>query len=91
MCRAQVRRVVLAQALLMGLIGLVPGVGVGIGLACVINRSTNGLLGHQVAFRVDGLLTAGCCGLALAIEVLSALLPSTGAARTELIRASQRP
>ncbi len=52
MTRGQVRRMVLAQALLLGVIGLVPGALAGIFVAYVISLSAMSILGHNVVFEL---------------------------------------
>jgi len=81
MKRCQVRRVVLAQAFLTSLTSLVPGSAAGVLLAYLLNRSSNYLHGHQVAFRVDWVLVCGCCIMALVIGVVAALIPAQRAGK----------
>jgi putative ABC transport system permease protein len=82
----QLRKVVLAQALLLGCVGLLPGAGAGVALAYLINRTTASL-GPPVPFHFDGPVVFGCCGLALVIALLAALLPARKAARLPVVRA----
>jgi putative ABC transport system permease protein len=84
--RGQVRRLVLAQALWLGGIGLLPGAAAGVVLAYLIDRGTS-WVGPGVAFQLDGLVLAGCCALALAVALLAALLPGRHAARLPVLRA----
>jgi putative ABC transport system permease protein len=87
MRRGQLRRVVLAQALITGAVSLVPGTVVGVGLAYLLNRSTGLLFGAEMAFRVDPGLVLGCTGMALAFGTLAASLPARPAARMSVLDA----
>jgi putative ABC transport system permease protein len=87
MGRGQVGRVVLWQALLTGLAGVLPGAAGGVGLAWLIHRAGVGLPGPDAAFRVNGGLVGGCCLLALLVGLAAALLPARRAARTRVVRA----
>ncbi len=61
MTRQQVRRMIFAQALIMGLIGIVPGVLTGVWISYLINLTTMQVTGHDVAFKIyPWLLGADC-------------------------------
>jgi putative ABC transport system permease protein len=85
MRRRQVGRLVLAQALLTGVAGLLPGTAVGVGLAYLLNCSTARLLGSESHFRVSPGLVAGCAAMALTTAALASLLPATRAARGRVV------
>jgi putative ABC transport system permease protein len=89
MTRGQVRKLILAQALALAVISLVPGVVVGIALAYLMNLGTQPLIGQPVAFHLDGWFVATCFGAALVIAVLAALLPARRAARLQVVQALQ--
>ncbi len=89
MKRSQVGKLVLAQALALGTISLVPGALGGILLAFLVNLSTYPLTGQPVPFHLDGWQTAGCLGGALVIATLAALVPARRAARLAVIQALQ--
>ena len=89
MTRGQVRKMILAQALSVGVISLVPGALAGIALAFLSNRATYSLLGQQVEFRIDPALVIGSFAVALVIAVLAAYLPARRATRLEVVRALQ--
>jgi putative ABC transport system permease protein len=89
MKQGQVRKMVLSQALALGVISLVPGVVGGIGLAVMINVTTYPLMGQPVPFHLDAWLVAGCFVAALAIALLAALVPARRAARLKVIEALQ--
>jgi putative ABC transport system permease protein len=87
MTKKQVRRTIVSQAVIMALIGLIPGVAVGCGLAYLMNLTTNPEFGHQVAFVVQPALMAGCFVAGFVIVLLTAWLPAERAARLELTMA----
>jgi putative ABC transport system permease protein len=89
MKRGQVRKMVICQALLLGVISLVPGVAGGIGLAYLMNLATYPLMGVHIGFRLDGCLVGGVFVLALVISVLAAYFPARRAGRLRVIEALQ--
>jgi len=89
MKRRQVRKLILAQALALGLISLVPGLVGGIGLAVMISVATYPLTGQSVAFHLDPWLIGGCFLVALAIVALAAHFPARRAVRLRVIEALQ--
>jgi putative ABC transport system permease protein len=87
MTRTQVRRTILTQALLIGLVGLLPGIVGGLVTAYVINLATMPSIGHPVEFGFrPGLLAAAFAG-SLAITLAAAWFPARRAARLDLVRA----
>ena len=82
MSRGRVRKLVLCQALLLALAGLLPGLFAGLGLAALVERDPGRLGG----FSAEPLLIVGCFGLALLIVVLASLLPAQRAARLPIVR-----
>jgi putative ABC transport system permease protein len=89
MKRGQVRKLVLAQAVALGAISLLPGVAGGVALAYLINLSTYPLTGQPVGFHLDWWLVAGGFLAGLVMAVLAALLPARRAARLRVIEALQ--
>ncbi len=84
MTRRQVRRLVLSQALVIGLIGLGLGILDGISTAYCIGRSMMPLLGYPVDFLLHPWLLADCLAFGLAIVLFAALAPAERAARLDL-------
>jgi putative ABC transport system permease protein len=76
MTRRQTRGLVLCQAVLLGLVSLIPGAAAGIGLAAVINASANAALGQQVEFHVHFALVMGCVAAGMLIMTLAACIPA---------------
>ena len=89
MTRRQVRLTVLAQALMMGVVGLIPGILAGEAIAFLINLSTMPVTGHPVEFIIRPGLLLVSLGMAMAIVLISSWLPAERAARIELSSALQ--
>jgi putative ABC transport system permease protein len=89
MTRRQVRRLVLLQAAIIGLIGLGLGSIDGITTAYAIGASMMPLLGYPVGFLLHPWLLAGCLGFGLALVLIAALGPAARAARLDLLIALQ--
>ncbi len=89
MTRWQVRKTILSQALIMGLIGLGPGTLIGVGVAYFINLATLPATGRAVAFVFRPELVLGSFCTALAIVLVAAWMPAERAARLKLISALQ--
>jgi putative ABC transport system permease protein len=87
MPRRQLMRTVLAQAVLIGLLGLAAGAVSGFLLAATINLSLASLFGHSVHFALRADLVALLLTGALAIVLLAAVAPAWRAARLSPIAA----
>ena len=87
MTRRQVRRMIFAQALILGIIGLVPGALAGIFVSYVISLSAFSILGHNVVFEMRYGLIVGCLVLGMLIVLLASLLPAERAARLKIASA----
>jgi putative ABC transport system permease protein len=81
MTRMQVRKAILAQGLMLGILGLTPGVAAGLALALIINLTTLPVIGHPVAFRFPGLLSLLGFLVALSMVLIAAWAPAARAAR----------
>ncbi len=86
MTRWQVRKTVFLQALMLGLMALIPGAVAGVGIAFLINLTTLSKTGHAIQFELHPLLIAGAAVAGLAIVMLAAWLPAERAARMELLK-----
>lgn len=84
MTRSQVRRLIFAQAALLGLLGLVPGAIAGIFVAYAISLSAYAVLGHNILFHFRPGLIAGCLAFGFIIVMLASLIPAERAARLKL-------
>ncbi|QDU98645.1 FtsX-like permease family protein [Lignipirellula cremea] len=89
MTRRQVRRTILAQAVIMGLVGLAPGVLMGVLVAYLINLSTLPTTGRDVSFLFRPWLFTACFVGAFVVVLASAFLPAERAARIKLSKALQ--
>ncbi len=89
MTRRQIRRLVLAQAGIIGLIGLGLGVIAGMSTAYAMSLSMMPLLGYPVDFLLHPWLLSGCLGFGMALVLLAALAPAERAARLDLLIALQ--
>jgi len=85
--RAQVGKVVRAQAAILAGISLLPGALTGVALAYTIHRAGSAWAGPQTVFRIDGLLVVGACVLALLMAVLASVAPSRRAVRLSVAQA----
>ncbi|MEI8211443.1 MAG: FtsX-like permease family protein [Planctomycetota bacterium] len=89
MTRWQIRKMILAQALIMSLIGVVPGVLLGVAIASVINFSTMVVTGHAVRFQFYPEMMLAAVVFELAVVIVAALFPAERAARLHLASALQ--
>jgi putative ABC transport system permease protein len=89
MKRGQVGRLIVAQALAVGVLSLLPGVALGVLLTYLMNLASAALIGHAVPFRLEGNFVLGCAVVALATALAASLWPARRAARLPVIRALQ--
>jgi putative ABC transport system permease protein len=89
MTRQQVRKTIFGQAIIIGLIGMVLGLGGGMIGAYVINLSSVPMLGYAPAFALHPSLLLICFGVGMAVIVAAAWLPAERAARLNLLIALQ--
>jgi putative ABC transport system permease protein len=89
MTRRQTRRMILAQALMMGALGIIPGAIVGVFVSYAISLSAEAILGHKITFVFHPVLVAGSVVLGLAIVLAASLIPAERAARLKLSSALQ--
>jgi putative ABC transport system permease protein len=87
MTRDQVRKTVFAQALMMGLLALLPGIIAGLAVAYLINLATYPMTGHPVVFVFHPLLVAGTLAAGLVVVAAAAWFPAERAARLRLTEA----
>jgi len=84
MTRRQVRKTILAQALMMGLLALVPGIIAGVGVAYMISWATLPMIGHPVPFNIHPPLLLGSLLVGMLTMIAAAWLPAERAARLAL-------
>jgi len=80
MPRASLRQLVLAQALILGLAGLLAGLPAGVLLAWMMNLATPELLGHEVPFALSPWHLLACGAATFAVVALAAWGPARRAA-----------
>jgi putative ABC transport system permease protein len=87
MTRVQVRRTISIQALIIGTVGLVPGILFGLGVAWVINMAMEPSYGRPIEFtQHPGLMLFALIGSML-ITWLAAIIPAHRAAGVDLAQA----
>ena len=89
MTRQQVRKMILAQAFFMGVIGVVPGVLIGLWIALILNLSTQQATGRAIEFGLYPWLIVCSPLLELLVVVVAALIPAERAARVNISSALQ--
>ena len=87
MKRSQICKMVLSQALALGVVSLLPGILAGIVLTCLMILVTYPVTGQPIDLEVDVFFVLGCSTAALVIAVLAALIPAGRAARLQVIQA----
>ncbi len=85
--RGQLRRLVVTQALALGVISVIPGLVLGFGLAYLANQSAEPLQGHRLPFRLNPIFSAGCVGVVLILSIVTAYFPARRAARLHIVEA----
>lgn len=89
MTRGQVRRMIFAQALFMGCLGLIPGVLAGSFISYAISLSAFTIIGHNITFAWRPWLILGSLTAGLVVALLASLIPAERAARLKLATALQ--
>jgi putative ABC transport system permease protein len=87
MTKRQVRRTVLMQAIIIGGVGLPPGILLGVGVAYVINLAMMPSFGHPVEFNLHPTLLFGTLIGALVIVLIAALIPARRATQINVVEA----
>jgi putative ABC transport system permease protein len=87
MTRGQVRRTIATQALIMGMVGLIPGVSFGLGIAYIINLAMEPSYGRPIEFTLHPLLMAFALFGSMLITFIAAAVPARRAAGVDLAQA----
>jgi putative ABC transport system permease protein len=82
--RGQIRKVIIAQALILGAMAMVPAVIAGVGIAYLINLSTYGVTGHIIEFQIRPWLSLAALAAGLATIVVAAWAPAEHASKVNL-------
>jgi putative ABC transport system permease protein len=87
MTKSQVRRTIVTQALIIGGIGLPPGIAVGVLNAYVMNLGMMSAFAHPIEFHIHpGLLVITMIG-SLLIVLVAAIIPAYRATRIDVVEA----
>jgi putative ABC transport system permease protein len=89
MQRRQVRKLILCQAAALGLVAVLPGCGLGIGLAWLMNLSGREILGQPIPLRIEPGYVLGCLAAGLVTTLVAAWLPARRAAMQPILPALQ--
>lgn len=87
MTRRQMRRMIVCQAAMIGLIGLMPGTLAGAALAYWLNTGSLPTMGRSVKFDLYPHLLLATVAAALGMVLAAALIPAARAARLNIIAA----
>jgi putative ABC transport system permease protein len=87
MTKRQVRRTILMQALIIGGVGLPPGILLGVAVAYVINLAMMPSFGHPVRFNLHPDMLLFTLFGAMAIVVIAAIIPARRATRINVVEA----
>jgi putative ABC transport system permease protein len=89
MTRNQVRKMIVSQALIIGLIGLLPGALMAIWIAYLINLPSYQVIGRDIEFRIYPWLLIGGVVFELLVIVVASMIPAERAARINVSSALQ--
>lgn len=87
MTKKQVRRTIVMQALIIGGVGLPPGILLGVCVAYVINLAMMPSFGHSVEFKLHPEMLLGTLVGALVIVLVAAIIPARRATRINVVEA----
>ena len=89
MKRGQICKMVLSEALAMGMISALPGALLGVLFGYVVTHASYSVVGIRIPYTFDLWLLLGSVAMALVVAVLAALPPARWAGRLTIIRALQ--
>ena len=89
MKRRQVCKMILSQALAIGVISTPPGVVLGALLGYAMTNANYVIIGMRTQYVLEPALLLGCVGMALVVAVAASLPPARRAGRLTIIRALQ--
>jgi putative ABC transport system permease protein len=82
--RAQIRKIIFAQALIVAVMAMAPAVITGVGIAYLINMATYPVTGHIIDFQFHPSLSIGAFLAGLLTIVIAAWIPAERASRVPL-------
>lgn len=86
MTRGRLRRMVFAQAGVVAVASVVPGLVLGVAMAFLLNRGTNAVLGQPVAFRLEPMVLLGAFVVALVMSGIAAYFPARRAGALDIVQ-----
>jgi putative ABC transport system permease protein len=89
MTRQQVRQTIEAQAVIIGTMGIVPGVAVGLLIAYLMNKATYASIAHPVEFGFHPGMVLGVLAGSLSLVIVAAMVPAYRASRIDVLKALQ--
>ena len=87
MTKAQVRRTIVTQALIIGGVGLPPGIALGVLNAYVMNLGMMSSFGHPIEFQIQPALLVVTGLGSLLIVLVAAIIPAYRAVRIDVVEA----
>jgi putative ABC transport system permease protein len=87
MTKKQVRRTIITQALIIGGVGLPPGLLLGVGIAYVLNLAMMPSFGHPITFHLHTSMLLWTLGGAIVIVLIAAIIPARRAASINVVEA----
>ena len=80
MTRGQVRKTIVAQAVMLGLLGALPGLLAGVAMAYVMSLATLPAIGRAIPFTLHPLLLVGGLAASMLLVLAAAWAPAERAA-----------
>jgi putative ABC transport system permease protein len=87
MTKAQVRRTIVTQAMIIGGVGLPPGIALGVLNAYVMNLAMMESFGHPIEFHLYPWLLAATLGGSFLIVLVAAIIPAYRAVQIDVVQA----
>jgi putative ABC transport system permease protein len=87
MTKTQVRRTIVMQALIIGVVGVPPGILFGVGVAYVLNLAMMPSFGHPIHFHMHPEMLIGTLLGAIVIVLIAAIIPARRATRINVVEA----
>jgi putative ABC transport system permease protein len=81
--RGQILRLVLAEAAMLGLVGVALGLAAGLEMAVDARKLSGVVMGYSPDLVIPWLVVGGGCGVVIGVALLASLWPAVSAARAE--------
>jgi len=89
--KSQVTRLVIGEAIVLGVIGSVLGLALGTHAARDVNALTHRIWGFPIEFAVPYAFVTGAIALTIGVCLIAGILPARQAARSNIVAAMQTP